>query len=167
VIQHARKLLRNPEPERQPLDLAELVAGVLRFLDRDAERRRIALELELAPNLPVVYGDKVHLEQVLLNLLLNGMEAMADTPVPRRRLAVRTARRGGAVEVAVMDSGHGIPATTLPRLFEFLYTTKKDGMGLGLPLARSIVEAHGGRIWAENRPEGGATFRFTLPAEPA
>jgi signal transduction histidine kinase len=115
----------------------------------------------------VVCGDKVHLEQVLLNLLLNGMDAMASTPVPQRRLAVRTARRGGAVEVAVMDNGPGIPATTLPRLFESFFTTKKDGMGLGLPLARSIVEAHGGRIWAENRPEGGAAFRVTLPAEPS
>jgi len=104
---------------------------------------------------------------VLLNLLLNGMDAMADTPAPRRRLAVRTARSGGAVEVAVTDNGHGIAATTLPRLFDSFYTTKKDGMGLGLPLARSIVEAHGGRIWAENRPEGGATFRFTLPTEPS
>jgi len=167
VIRHARELLRNREPERQPLDLGELVAGVLQFVDRDAERRQVALELELAPGLPVVYGDKVHLEQVLLNLLLNGMDAMADTPVPRRRLAVRTARSGGTVEVAVMDNGHGIPATTLSRLFESFYTTKKDGMGLGLPLARSIVEAHGGRIWAENRPEGGATFRFTVPVEPA
>ena len=167
VIRHARELLRKHEPERQPLDLGELVAGVLQLLGRDAERRQVALELELAPGLPVVYGDKVHLEQALLNLLLNGMDAMADTPVPRRRLAVRTGRSGGVVEVAVMDNGHGIPATTLPRLFESFYTTKKDGMGLGLPLARSIVEAHGGRIWAENRPEGGATFRFTVPVEPS
>jgi C4-dicarboxylate-specific signal transduction histidine kinase len=167
VIRHARELLRNREPERRPIDLGELVAGVLKFLARDAERRRVALERELAPDLPLVYGDKVHLEQVLLNLVLNGMDAMADTPASRRRLAVRTARSGSAVEVAVTDNGHGIAATTLPRLFDSFYTTKKDGMGLGLPLARSIVEAHGGRIWAENRPEGGATFRFTLPTEPS
>ena len=98
VIRHARELLRKHEPERQPLDLGELVAGVLQLLGRDAERRQVALEPELAPALPVVYGDRVHLEQALLNLLLNGMDAMADTPVPRRRLAVRTAtqrRRGG------------------------------------------------------------------------
>jgi C4-dicarboxylate-specific signal transduction histidine kinase len=167
VIRHARELLRRREPERRPLDIGELVRGVLLLLGRDADRRQVALEPRLVSGLPVVCGDKVHLEQVLLNLLLNGMDAMASTPVPQRRLAVRTARRGGAVEVAVMDNGPGIPATTLPRLFESFFTTKKDGMGLGLPLARSIVEAHGGRIWAENRPEGGATFRFTLPAEPA
>jgi two-component system sensor kinase FixL len=95
------------------------------------------------------------------------MDAMAGAPVPRRRLAVRVARRAGSVEVAVMDNGPGISATALPRLFESFFTTKKDGMGLGLPLARSIVEAHGGRIWAEGRPEGGAAFRFTLPTEPS
>jgi PAS domain S-box-containing protein len=167
VIRHARELLRRREPERRPLDMGELVTGILQLLGRDADRRQVALEPELAPDLPVVYGDKVHLEQMLLNLLLNGMDAMAATPVPRRRLVIRTARSGDAVEVAVLDSGHGIPATTLPRLFQSFYTTKKDGMGLGLPLARSIVEAHGGRIWAENRPEGGAVFRITLPAEPS
>jgi PAS domain S-box-containing protein len=167
VIRHARELLRRREPERRPLDIGELVTGVLQLLGRDADRRQVALEPRLVSGLPVVCGDKVHLEQVLLNLLLNGMDAMASTPVPQRRLAVRTARRDGAVEVAVMDNGPGIPATALPRLFESFFTTKKDGMGLGLPLARSIVEAHGGRIWAENRPGGGAAFRITLPTEPA
>jgi PAS domain S-box-containing protein len=166
VIRHARELLRRREAERRPVDMGELAAGVLRLLGRDAERRQVALEPEFAPDLPVVYGDHVHLEQVLLNLVLNGMDAMAGTPVPRRRLAVRVARRAGAVEVAVMDNGPGISATALPRLFESFFTTKKDGMGLGLPLARSIVEAHGGRIWAENLPAGGAAFRFALPTEP-
>jgi PAS domain S-box-containing protein len=167
VIRHARELLRRRDPERRPVDIRELVTGVVRLLGRDADRRQVALEPELAPDLPVVYGDKVQLEQVLLNLVLNGMDAMAGAPVPRRRLAVRVARRAGSVEVAVMDNGPGISATALPRLFESFFTTKKDGMGLGLPLARSIVEAHGGRIWAEGRPEGGAAFRFTLPTGPA
>jgi two-component system NtrC family sensor kinase len=92
---------------------------------------------------------------------------MADTPAPRRRLAVRTAPDDAGVGVAVTDGGPGIPPERLPRLFESFFTTKPDGMGLGLSIARSIVEAHGGRIRAENRPEGGATFRFTVPAEVA
>jgi signal transduction histidine kinase len=165
VVRRVRDLLRTREPERQPLDLSEVTSGVLQLLGGDAERRHVALEPELAPGLPAVHGDRVHLQQVLLNLLLNGMEAMADTPAPRRRLAVRTGRNGRGVVVAVTDNGHGIPPERLPRLFESFFTTKPDGMGLGLSIARSIVEAHGGRIWAENRPEGGATFRFTVPTE--
>jgi PAS domain S-box-containing protein len=167
VVRRIRELLRTRELERHPLDLNGVAAGVLQLLGSDAARRGIAVETELAPDLPAVQGDAVHLQQVLLNLLLNGMEAMADTPGARRRLAVRTARVDGVVEVSVTDAGPGIAAPQLPRLFESFYTTKKDGMGLGLSIARSIVEAHGGRIWAENAPGRGAIFRFTVPAEPA
>jgi C4-dicarboxylate-specific signal transduction histidine kinase len=167
VVRRIRELVRSQQFERQPLDLNEVIADVLQLLGADAARRGVALEAALAPGLPVVRGDRVHLQQVLLNLLLNGMEAMADTPNPRRRLTVRTEVNGGGVEVAVTDNGCGIPAATLSRLFESFFTTKADGLGLGLSIARSIVEAHGGRIWAENRPEGGATFRFTMPEEPA
>jgi signal transduction histidine kinase len=109
----------------------------------------------------------VHLQQVLLNLVLNGMDAMTDVPEPRRRLSVRVAREGGGVEIAVSDWGNGVDPSRMPMLFDSFFTTKEDGMGLGLSIARSIVEAHGGRIWAENRAEGGATFRFSVPIEPA
>jgi len=167
VIRRMRELLGKRPLERQPLDLNDVAAGVLQLLGADAARRGVALEIELAPGLPAVHGDRVHLQQVLLNLLLNGMEAMADTPASRRRLAVRTARSDGGAEVAVTDSGPGIPPARLSPLFDSFFTTKKEGMGLGLSIARSIVEAHGGRIWAENRADGGAIFRFTVPTEPA
>ena len=110
-------------------------------------------------------GDRVHLQQVVLNLVVNAMDAMADTHVSQRRVAVRTAlRQDGSVEVAVTDRGHGIARADMSKLFESFFTTKQRGMGLGLSIARSIVESHGGRIWAEADTGGGATFRFTLPA---
>ena len=98
-----------------------------------------------------------------MNLILNSLEAMADMPETQRRLSLRTRKNGETVEVAVTDSGHGIGPDELPRLFESFYTTKENGMGLGLAIARSIVDAHGGEIVAENNQEGGATFRFELP----
>jgi len=164
VIRRTRELLSRRPTERHPIDLNEVAGSVLDLIGNDAIRRRVELATDFAPDLPPVLGDRVHLQQVLLNLILNGMEAMADAPAPRRRLTVRTGRGDGAVEVAVSDCGHGLDRDKLALLFESFYTTKKDGMGLGLSLARSIVEAHGGRIWAVNRVDGGATFRFTVPA---
>ncbi len=163
VIRRLRGLLRKHKMEIQAVDLNELTADILALIRAETRRRRVAVEAGLAANLPPVWGDKVHLQQVLLNLLLNGMEAMADMP-GEKRLTVRTALNpGGGVEIAVSDSGPGIPEDRLPHLFDPFFSTKKDGMGMGLSLARSIVEAHGGRIWAENNSPAGATFRFALP----
>ncbi len=162
VIRRLRALLRKHEIETRPFDLNEAIADALRVVRAEAERRHVAVDAELAA-LPIVRGDRTHLQQVLLNLIVNGMDAMADIHVSRRRLLVRTARAGGDVEVSVTDAGHGIPAERMPRLFESFFSTKQHGMGLGLSIARSIVEAHGGRIRAENNPGGGATFRFTVP----
>jgi len=131
----------------------------------DAILRNLAIDLELAPDLSPVQGDRVQLQQVLLNLVLNGMEAMG-TSGAGRRIVVHTLQTGEAVRVAVRDQGPGIPADELPRIFDTFYTTKPNGMGMGLPISRSIVEAHGGRLWAENNPDRGATFAFTLPASP-
>jgi signal transduction histidine kinase len=129
----------------------------------DAERRNVAIETEFAA-LPSVQGDRVHLQQVLLNLVVNGMDAMADTHVAQRRLTIRTARAdAGDVEVSLSDAGHGISADQLTRLFESFFTTKRDGMGVGLSIAGSIVETHGGRTRAENNSGGGASLRFTIP----
>ena len=105
----------------------------------------------------------MHLQQVLLNLILNGLDAMADTPEFERRIVLRTETEGDGARVSVMDSGHGIPADKLRTVFESFFTTKEHGMGLGLSIARSIVELHGGKIWADNNADAGATFTFTLP----
>jgi PAS domain S-box-containing protein len=163
VIRRLRALLRKREMEMQPVDLNEVISEILGLIRAESGRRGVAIETDLAADLPLIRGDKVHLQQIFLNLLLNGMDAMADT-TGARKLTVRTAlNENGCVAIAVSDAGPGIGPDRLPRLFDPFFSTKKEGMGLGLPIARSLVEAHGGRIWAENNPGGGATFRFTLP----
>ena len=165
VIRRLRALLAKHEMARERLDLNETIAEVLEVLGAEARRRQVELASEFDPALPRVLGDRVHLQQVVLNLVVNAMDAMADTHVSRRRVAVRTeAREDGSIEVAVTDFGQGIARADMAKLFESFFTTKQRGMGLGLSIARSIVEAHGGRIWAEAGAEGSTTFRFTLPA---
>jgi signal transduction histidine kinase len=164
VIRHMRELLRKRELELEPIDLNAAASDVLRLVAGEMHRQGVKIEKQFADTLPVVRGDGIHLQQVLLNLILNGMEAMSESSEPNRRLTMRTAYDGkGNVEVAVKDSGPGIPPDRQPRLFDSFFTTKPHGMGLGLSIVRSIVEAHGGRIWAENNSSGGACFRFTLP----
>lgn len=165
VITRLGALLRKRKLELYPLDVNNVVSDVLRLVRADASQRHVALEPEQSPDLPLVQGDKVYLQQVLLNLIFNAMDAMAETAPSARRLVIRTSRaEEGDILVVVADSGPGIASDAAPRLFEAFFTTKKDGMGLGLSIARSIVEAHGGRIRAENAPAGGATLCLTLPA---
>jgi signal transduction histidine kinase len=116
------------------------------------------------PGLPPVMGDPVHLQQVLLNLVINAMDAVADLPDERRQVTVRAAHSGsGKVEFAVTDQGPGNESENIGRLFEPFFSTKASGMGIGLSISRTIIETHGGQIWAENNARQGATFRFTLP----
>jgi PAS domain S-box-containing protein len=165
VIQRMRKLLRKRELELKPVDLNAAALDVLGFVAGEAQRKGVKIERQFAEDLPFVRGDVIHLQQVLLNLILNGIEAMSESSASNRQLTIRTACDGeGNVEVAVEDSGPGIPPDRLPRLFESFFTTKRHGMGLGLSIVRSIVEAHGGRIWAQNNLRGGACFRFRQPA---
>jgi PAS domain S-box-containing protein len=166
VIRRVRQLSRKREMELAPLDVNSTISDVLRLIANDARRRAISLETDLRPGLPLVPGDKVHLQQVLINLAVNGMDAMSGTPEAKRRLVVRTTAENGSVEISVMDAGHGIPPEQLPNVFDSYFSTRREGVGLGLSIARSIIEAHHGRIWAENNPAGGATFRFTLPNAP-
>ncbi len=163
VISHMRTLLRKRERELQPLDLNRTINDVVRLLLENARRRDIDLSTELEIALPLVAADRVHIEQVLLNLLLNAMDAMAAKPAGERRVHVRSRLVNNQVEVAVADSGTGIAPQLRTHLFDSFYSTKEDGLGLGLSIARSIITAHEGRIWAENNLQGGATFRFALP----
>jgi PAS domain S-box-containing protein len=163
IIERLRALARKRPLERQALDLNEVTTATLRLIGSDARRRHVALRSELMGSLPAIAADRVCLQQVVLNLLLNAMDAMDQVEADDRQLVVRTRPLGDAVEVEVSDTGPGIPADRLPRLFDAFYSTKKEGLGLGLSIARSIVEAHGGRIWAEDHGGHGATFHLTIP----
>jgi two-component system, LuxR family, sensor kinase FixL len=164
VIRRMRALLRKGELERQPVQMDFLVEDVFRLVAANASLRTTSMRAELTPDLPLVSGDRIQLEQVLLNLIMNALEAMARQPPDKRRLLVRTSRTSdGGVEVSVTDTGPGIETDSLPRLFEPFFTTKQSGIGMGLAIARKIVEAHRGRIWAENGAAGGAVFRVVLP----
>ena len=164
VIRRMRALLRRQEMERKPLAINPLVEEVFRLISTDAAARRITVTLELAPDLPLVQGDRIHLQQVLLNLILNAMEAMTKHFSRKRLITVRTRPTSdGQVEISVADSGPGVEPASLPRLFEPFFTTKPSGMGMGLAICKRIVEAHSGQIRAENSSAGGAIFCVTLP----
>jgi PAS domain S-box-containing protein len=164
VIRRVRSLLRSHTLEMQEVDVNRLADDVLDMVGTDALRRGVILQRELEPGPAFVRADRVHVQQALLNLVLNGMDAMAETELAKRRLTVATTRKpDGAVEIAVRDAGPGLAPEVLPRLFDSFFTTKPQGMGLGLSLCRSIADAHGGRIVAENNAGLGATFRLCLP----
>jgi PAS domain S-box-containing protein len=166
AIRGIRSLLQRREFQPRPLQINDLTAQVLRLIAGDALYRRVTVRRDLAGDLPTVVGDSSLIEQVLVILIVNGMDAMKDTPEPSRVLTITTRRATEArVEVSVHDRGHGIPEKSMPHLFDSFFTTKSDGMGLGLSIARSMIAVHGGRIWAENAPDGGAVFRFMLTEE--
>lgn len=165
VIERLRALLRKGETVREPVDLNELVEDSLRLLRSDLANRGVDVHTELQAALPAVLADRVQLQQLLLNLIVNGCDAMQDLPPPRP-LSIRTARGGeGWVCIAVADRGPGIAETDAERLFEPFYTTKAHGLGLGLPLCRTIVEAHDGRIAAVQNVGGGARLLVEFPIE--
>jgi len=166
-VDRMRTLLRQRPLELSPLDLSEVVAEVLQMTHAEAIRRCVRINTEQPAEILPINGDRAHLQQVMLNLILNGMDAMAETPESKRCLHIRINQNGQGVEVAISDAGRGILPERLPHIFESFFTTKKNGLGLGLSIAKWIVEAHRGRILAENESNGGATFRFTLPSNTA
>ena len=167
VMRNLRSLFTKGEADRLPLSLNALIYDVMSVVSTDAHRRDVTVVLDLAPHLHRVAGDRVQLQQVLLNLVVNAFDAMLDVAGRPRTVTVRTRPVGrDQVQVDVADTGSGIAAHALGSLFEPFVTTKRDGMGMGLSVTRSIVRAHQGRIWAENSPEGGAIFHIVLPALP-
>jgi PAS domain S-box-containing protein len=166
IIRHLRALFAKTEALIQPLFLNEIVTEVLRLVHSDLVVRRIIVTSLLAPQLPMVRGDRVQLQQVLLNLIFNACEAMTDNEPGERVLTLTTAPDGrDAAKISVADRGSGISADVSDKLFKPFVSTKSRGLGLGLSICRSIVEAHGGRLWAFNGPERGATFCIALPAD--
>jgi len=168
VCNRLRSLLRKRPLELRPVNLNQVIHEVVKLLNGEVIRRNVSLVLELNPDLPLVCGDHVQLQQVLWNLMLNGFEAMADLALEHRQMEVRTRQVSPhKVEVAVHDGGVGLDEDKLEQIFEPFYTTKPTGMGMGLAICQSILAAHGGHLWAANNPDRGATFSFTLPVHEA
>jgi PAS domain S-box-containing protein len=152
---------QESSPQRVLLDVNEVVREMLVLLHREAERHSVLMRTELAANLPAVRADRVQLQQVLMNLMVNGIEAMGE---PGGELTIRTRTADSGLMVSVSDTGVGIPADKMEHIFNAFFTTKADGTGMGLAISRTIVESHDGKIWAETNSGAGATFHFSLPA---
>ncbi len=163
VINRIRALLKKSKMEVEPLDLNSVFRDIVRLLNRDAVRRDIKIDLDLAPLLPLVRGDRIQLQQVALNLVLNAFDAMNEQPRRKRCVQIRTGLNNAKVLAAIKDSGIGISAGDVEKVFQPFYTTKTEGLGMGLSICRSIILSHQGHIWAENNPDPGATFYFSLP----
>lgn len=166
VIARVRALLQKGGPVRVPLNINQVVRATVSLVRPELHRKTIALRMDLAPELPRVLADRVQLEQVMMNLILNAMDALTEVTKRPRLLRIRTARpKSRVVRVEIRDTGAGIDPAQAKRLFEPFFTTKPHGLGLGLAISRSIVEAHGGRLWATSNRGPGATVQFTLPVE--
>jgi C4-dicarboxylate-specific signal transduction histidine kinase len=164
VIRRLRALLARQEVQREPIDLNDAVRDMVLLLRAEAQRRGMALDVRPAPTAQTVLGDRIQIQQVLINLVLNAMDAMADQGAARHTVDVAVQGQAGGSRITVRDQGPGIPAADLPKVFDSFFSTKRKGMGLGLSIARTLVQAHGGRIRAENGAEGGAVFQIDFPA---
>ena len=166
VISQVRAMLKKTDPQTTPLDVHRVIEDAIGVLRTELRNARVSLHFEPADPLPRAMADRVQLEQVILNLLLNAIEAMRDTPEERRALWIRTGAGADEIRLAVEDAGSGVAPGDRDRIFDAFVTTKADGLGMGLSISRSIVEAHGGRLWVESEPGCGARFQFTLPVAP-
>jgi two-component system, chemotaxis family, CheB/CheR fusion protein len=165
IIRRLRDLMQKRAAQRGPLQINHVICELAALVGVEARQHRASIRYELADNLPRVLGDRIQLQQVLMNLVRNGLEAMRDHKPGSQPLVIRTGlAEGGAVEVSVQDCGVGVAAEVAEHMFEPFFTTKTGGLGIGLSLCHGIIEAHQGRIWATPNPDGGATLHFTLPA---
>jgi len=166
VISRMRALVRKAPPRNDPLDINEVIREVIALTRSELDRTGTELQTRLADGLPLVPGDRIQLQQVMVNLILNAVEAMSGSDEGSRELLISTEEDGAnGVRIAVRDWGPGLKPESLDRLFDAFYTTKPDGMGMGLSICRSIIEAHGGRVWATANVPQGAVFQFTLPQQ--
>ena len=163
VIRRMRSLLKKTPFELKNLDFNDLVRDTVEFLSSLAVGRKIELVSRITPEALLILGDRVQLQQVILNLVVNGIDAMKDNPSEHRTITIRTSRVGEFAALSVSDRGPGIPEDKLEQVFDPFFTSKTEGMGMGLSIARTIIEAHNGLIWAKNRDHGGASFRIKLP----
>ena len=162
IISRIRLLFKKGLSQREAVDINEIIQEMIALLRSEASRYSISIKHELTRDLPRITGDRVQLQQVLMNLMLNGIEAMKETCGPKE-LAVKSKIDGGQLVISVSDTGVGLPTQQTERMFEAFFTTKPDGIGMGLPISRSIIESHGGRLWAASNSGRGATFHFALP----
>jgi two-component system sensor kinase FixL len=167
VINRIRALLKKSKMESERLDLNSVLREIAALLNRDALRRGIKIDLDLDPRPPLVQGDRIQLQQVALNLVLNAFDAMSEQPRRKHRVQLSTRANDAQVLAAVKDNGMGISVGDAETLFRPFYTTKTDGLGMGLSICRTIILRHQGRIWAENNPDEGTTFYFSLPVATA
>ncbi|MBS1132527.1 MAG: sensor signal transduction histidine kinase [Proteobacteria bacterium] len=166
IIRRMRDMVKKGDPNRQPIALEELVDEARAFADIEAQRTGTQIIVDLPENLPRIVVDRIMIEQVLLNLVKNGIEAMSDVPFERRQLTLQAkVVDERMLEISVTDQGHGLAEEDIEKIFAPFYTTKPEGMGIGLAICRSIIEFHQGRLWVEPRREGGTVFHFTVPIE--
>jgi len=161
VIRRIRGFVKRSDPIRKAVQAPTIVADAVGLAEIDARERNLTIAPELDPDMPLLHVDPILIEQVLLNLIKNGLESMKDSSYRVLRVRVRVIDQ--QMQFSVIDRGYGVPAAIRSRLFDSFYTTKDDGMGMGLNICRSIIESHQGRLWFDDNPEGGCSFKFTLP----
>jgi C4-dicarboxylate-specific signal transduction histidine kinase len=166
IVRRLRRFIAKAKPMQASVNTNAMIRDVSELINIDARMAQVEVQFDLTEPIPPVVADRIQIEQVVVNLMRNAFEAMRQCPVELRRLILRTAQEGqDAIRVDVCDNGPGIPAAEVDRVFDRFYTTKPDGMGMGLPISRSIIANHGGRLWFTPNSDQGCTFHFTLPID--
>jgi C4-dicarboxylate-specific signal transduction histidine kinase len=164
VISRIRSLISKAAPDRVLVQLNEIIKESIALAESQASKNDVSVDTDIAPDLPGLLGDRIQLQQVILNLMLNGIESVSGVTSRPRRLIIRSrAQEEDGITISIEDNGIGVSAENMPRLFEPFFTTRSQGIGMGLAISRSIIEAHGGRLWAESTVNQGSIFQFTLP----